>query len=63
MILSIVQKEGVWGLFTENFIHKDVRSSAKSWVGLGPVLSEIVKSSRTNTKYSHDPIKLPSSFQ
>lgn len=35
MILSIVQKEGVWGLFTENFIHKDVRSSAKSWVGLG----------------------------
>lgn len=52
MILSIVQKEGVWGLFTENFIHKDVRSSAKSWVGLG---SEIVKSSRTNTKYSHDP--------
>lgn len=55
MILSIVQKEDVWGLFTENFIHKDVRSSAKSWVGLGPVLSEIVKSSRTNTKYSHDP--------
>lgn len=55
MILSIVQKEGVWGLFTENFIHKDVRSSAKSWVGWGPILSEIVKSSRTNTKYSHDP--------
>lgn len=38
MILSIVQKEGVWGLFTENFIHKDVRSSKKlGGVGASPV--------------------------
>lgn len=35
MILSIVQKEDVWGLFTENFTHMDVRSSAKKLGGVG----------------------------
>lgn len=34
MILSIVQKEGVWGLFTENFIHKCKKLGG---VGASPV--------------------------